>query len=217
MAEGTSSPSPNSRSISHGIGLDGSPARAPESRWAGPHNLPGTIGTSKGYLFCLRLPGFCAPEDRVFELLVIGDGPERDELQQLAQKLKITAFVRFAGKIDAADLDQAFTPGSIVVVPSLGGEVFRLLSAAESMSRGLPVVHIKSGSFAEFVGDAGLLFKVGDAKDLSRQIKCLLDNGELAASLGDRAQKRARESYPHGVMVIAHADLYREIGGAERT
>jgi glycosyltransferase involved in cell wall biosynthesis len=155
-------------------------------------------------------------ENRAFELLVIGDGPERIAIEDLARKLQLSSCVRFVGRIAAADIDSAFAGASIVVVPSLGGEVFGLV-LAENMSRGLPVIASNIGCFAEVLGDAGLTFRVGDAKDLARQLARLLDDSALVTALGGHARRRIFEKYPRSQMIEAHAQLYRRLGGAEQT
>jgi len=154
-------------------------------------------------------------ENRAFEILVIGDGPERAASQELAEKLQLSSCVHFAGRIVTADLESSFAEVSIVVVPSLGGEVFGLV-LAENMSRGLPVVASNLGSFAEVLGDAGLTFRVGDAKDLAQQIVRLIDDSALSSALRRRGPRRISESYPRINMIQAHAELYRRLRYAER-
>jgi phosphatidylinositol alpha-mannosyltransferase len=148
--------------------------------------------------------------------MVIGDGPERIAIEELAKQLQLSSCVRFVGRIAVADLDFAFAKASIIVVPSLGGEVFGLV-LAENMSRGLPVIASNIGCFAEVLGDAGLTFRVGDAKDLARQIARLLDDPALMSALGSRARRRIFESYPLSRMIEAHAQLYRRLHGAKQT
>jgi len=155
-------------------------------------------------------------ENRVFELLVVGDGPERSAIERLAKKLQLCSFVHFVGRVVAADLDSTLGEASIVVVPSLGGEVFGLV-LAENMSRGLPVVASDVGCFAEVLGDAGLTFRAGDAKDLARQIARLLDDSALASALGCRARRRIIENYQRSHMIEAHAQLYRRLYGAKKS
>jgi glycosyltransferase involved in cell wall biosynthesis len=60
-------------------------------------------------------------------------------MEELAQKLQLSSFARFAGRIAAAGTDTEFVKASIVVVPSPGGDVFGLV-LAENMSQGLPVI-----------------------------------------------------------------------------
>ena len=120
------------------------------------------------------------------------------------------------GRIVAAALDSTLRKASIVVVPSLAGEVFGLV-LAENMSRGLPVVASDVGCFTEVLGDAGLTFRAGDAKDLARQIGRLLDDSVLRSALGSRARRRIFENYRRSHMIEMHAQLYRRLYGAKES
>jgi glycosyltransferase involved in cell wall biosynthesis len=150
---------------------------------------------------------------REFEVLVIGDGPERQALQDLAKKLQLSSCVRFVGRLAAAEVDSAFAKASVVVLPSLGGEVFGLV-LAENMLRGLPIIASDLGCFVEVLGDAGLTFHVGDANDLASQLASLLNDPALAARLGGRARQRIFDVYPRKDMIEAHARLYRQLYAA---
>jgi glycogen(starch) synthase len=207
---------PNAASIPHGIETMADDSESPHS--SGPPLIvfQGRLVTTKGLPVLLEAASILQSENRVFELLVIGDGPERIAIEELAKKLQLSLRVRIVGRIAAADIDSAVAKASIVVVPSLAGEVFGLV-LAESMSRGLPVVASNVGSFAEILGEAGLTFRVGDAKDLARQIARLLDDPALASALSGRARKRILERYPRSHMIEAHAQLYRRLHGAEQT
>jgi glycosyltransferase involved in cell wall biosynthesis len=201
---------PNALTIPHGIesktrGLEA--VRTPEAPLV---IFQGRLVTTKGLPVLLEAASILRSENHSFELMVIGDGPERSAIEELAKNLQVSSSVRFVGRIAAADLDSTFARASIVVVPSLGGEVFGLV-LAENMSRGLPVVASGLGCFAEVLGDAGLTFRLGDAKDLARQIAYLLDNSALAFALGSRARSRIIESYQRTQMIAAHAQLYRRL------
>jgi len=118
--------------------------------------------------------------------------------------------VRFVGRIAAADLDSTLAKASIIVVPSLAGEVFGLV-LAENMLRGLPVVASDLGSFVEILGDTGLKFRVGDANDLASKLASLLDDSTLASKLGRCGRQRILDHYTYSHMVEAHARVYRQI------
>jgi glycogen(starch) synthase len=185
-----------------------------------PHGVEmaahGRLVSTKGLPLLLEAASILVSENRAFEILVIGDGPERTAIHELAEKLGLSSCVRFAGRIATTDLDSAFANARIVVVPSLGGEVFGLV-LAENMSRGLPIVASDLGSFAEVLGDAGLTFRVGDAKDLARQIARLLDDPALEHTLRGRARSRIFDRYLRSHMIEAHAQLYRRVLYAEQT
>jgi glycogen synthase len=207
---------PNAASIPHGIETMVRDSESPHSPGPPLIIFQGRLVTTKGLPVLLEAASILRSENRAFELLVIGDGPERIAIEELAKKLQLSSCMRFVGRIAPADLDSAFARASIVVVPSLGGEVFGLV-LAENMSRGLPVVASNIGCFAEVLGDAGLTFRVGDAKDLARQIARLLDDSSLATALSGRARRRIFERYPRSHMIGAHAQLYRRLHGAKQT
>ena len=170
----------------------------------------GRLVTTKGLPVLLEAASLLRSENRAFELIVIGDGPERSAIEELAKKLQLSSCVRFVGRIVAADLDSTLAKASIVVVPSLGGEVFGLV-LAENMLRGLPIVASDLGSFVEILGDAGLTFRAGDANDLASKLASLLDDSALAIQLGGCGRQRILDHYPHSHMVERHARLYRLI------
>jgi glycosyltransferase involved in cell wall biosynthesis len=124
--------------------------------------------------------------------------------------MQLSSCVRFMGRLRAAELEPAFEKASIVVVPSLGGEVFGLV-VAENMSRVLPIVASDLGAFVEVLGDTGFTFRIGDAQDLARQLARLLDDPALAVNLGVRARQRVLQRYPLNGMIDLHARLYRQI------
>jgi glycogen(starch) synthase len=201
---------PHTQIIPHGIE---STIRGSEPvRSSGPPLIifQGRLVTTKGLPLLLEAASILRSQNHAFELMVIGDGPERSAIEELAKKLQLSSCVRFVGRIGAAELDSALAKASMVVVPSLGGEVFGLV-LAENMSRGLPVVASDVGCFAEVLGDAGFTFRVGDAKDLAKQIARLLDDSALAFSLGGRARSRILKNYQRNQMVAAHAQLYRRL------
>jgi glycogen(starch) synthase len=202
--------------VPHGIEIMAREAEPPSSHCPPRITFQGRLVTTKGLPVLLEAASILRSENRAFEILVIGDGPERVAIQQLTEKLQLSSCVFFAGRIADGNLDSAFAKTSVVAVPSLGGEVFGMV-LAENMSRGLPVVASNLGSFAEVLGDAGLTFRVGDAKDLARQIMHLLDDPAFSYSLGGRARRRIFDRYLRSHMIEAHAQLYRRLRCAEHT
>jgi len=207
---------PNAVPISHGVEIE--PHHSESPHLSGPPRIifQGRLVTTKGLPVLLEAATILRSKNRAFEILVIGDGPERAANQELAQKLHLSSCVHFAGRIDTGDLESSFAEASIVVVPSLGGEVFGLV-LAENMSRGLPVLASNLGSFVEVLGDAGLTFRVGDARDLAQQIVRLLDDSSLASLISSRARGRISERYSRIHMIEAHVQLYRRVVGAAQS
>src|SRR6266571_5124804 len=151
----------------------------------------GRLVTTKGARLLFEAAKILREQHRSFELLIIGDGPERAPL-------------------DGTQLEAALAQVSAVVVPSLGGEVFGLV-VVESMQRGLPVVSSDLGAFTELLDDAGLTFRTGDVKDLAATLSRLLDDLSFAAALGRRARQRALDFCNKSRMIEAHTGVYLEV------
>lgn len=201
---------PNAISVPHGIETIASRLEPTHPSVIPLIIFQGRLVTTKGLPVLLEAASILRSKHREFELLVIGDGPERQALQDLVEKLQLSSCVRFVGRLAAPDVDSAFAKASVVVLPSLGGEVFGLV-LAENMLRGLPIIASDLGCFVEVLGDGGLTFRVGDATDLASQIVSLQDNSALASRLGSRARQRIFDLYPRRDMIEAHARLYRRM------
>jgi glycosyltransferase involved in cell wall biosynthesis len=105
------------------------------------------------------------------ELVIAGEGPEREALQAQAGD----SDVRFAGHVDDAELAGLRAGAAIALVPSRSAETFGL-AAAEAMAAGLPVAASRVGALPELIDEQGLV-AAGDAGALAQAI------GRLA---GDR-------------------------------
>jgi glycosyltransferase involved in cell wall biosynthesis len=116
-------------------------------------------------------------------LVVAGDGPEGDALRAHAGE----GDVRFAGRVDDAELARLRNGAALAIVPSRSAETFGM-AAAEAMAAGLPVVASRIGALPELVEETGLA-ETGDAASLAEAIVRLW--GDTAA--GDRARVRVRE------------------------
>lgn len=77
------------------------------------------------------------PEDKL-HLVIIGDGPEKENLQELSNTLGISDTVTFTGRIEHADLPPCVASGDIYVTASLSDT--NSISMLEGMAAGLPVL-----------------------------------------------------------------------------
>jgi len=201
---------PRTTAIPHGLDFEEAISRHQPSSGTPVIAFLGRLVTTKGVRLLFEAAKILREQNRSFELLIIGDGPERAALEQFARDSQLTAKVRFGGRLDGTQLEAALAQASVVVVPSLGGEVFGLV-VVESMQRALPVVASDLGAFAEVLGDAGLTFRTGDVKDLAATLSRLLDDPSFAETLGRRARKRALDFYNNSRMIEAHKRVYLEV------
>jgi glycogen(starch) synthase len=197
--------------IPHGLEFIASPVAYPASASHPPViAFQGRLVTTKGVGILFEAARRLLAQNRAFELLIIGDGPERASLERLSQNAPLAGRVRFAGRLSGAELDTALAGATVVVVPSLGGEVFGLV-VAENMSRGLPVITSDLGAFVEVLGDGGLTFRTGDAAAVAQELIQILDDPALAARLAQIARQRALDFCDFRRMLEAHARVYQEV------
>jgi glycosyltransferase involved in cell wall biosynthesis len=170
----------------------------------------GRLVDTKGLRLLLEAARQLHQEGREFDLRIIGDGPERGALETLVVQSGLSSRIRFNGKLSDDALASAWQQADALIAPSLGGEVFGM-TPLEAMSRGLPVIASDLGSFAEVLGDTGMLFRTGDAKSLADKMAALLDNSSLRSRLGEAARQRALQRFSISNMVDDHARIYQRL------
>ncbi|MFI5096709.1 MAG: glycosyltransferase family 4 protein [Candidatus Acidiferrales bacterium] len=201
---------PRTETVPHGLQISPPLVRLPAS-----HPLPvlvflGRIVTTKGLLLLLEAARLLQQQNRPIELKVVGDGPERAALQKLTEEWKLAVEVHFLGRLPDSQIADLLATADLLVVPSLGGEVFGMV-IAENMFRGIPILASDLGAFVEVLGDAGRTFKTGDSADLARQILQLLDDPAASRQLGVAAHQRVRDFFPLSRMIEGHAQIYRRL------
>jgi len=123
--------------------------------------------------------------------VVVGEGPLRKDLENLAKRLGIYKNVVFAGF--RQDVERFMAAADIYVMTSIY-EPFGLV-VAEAMAAGKPVIVTNVGGMPEIVGDAGLIVATRDVDALAEAMLKLLKDEELRRKLGEKARERIEESF----------------------
>ncbi|MBX9687352.1 MAG: glycosyltransferase family 4 protein [Candidatus Obscuribacterales bacterium] len=154
----------------------------------------GRLVTDKGVDSLLRAFADLIAENRdpKISLALIGDGPEKENLINLARNLQIEKQLYFLGKKTGAELIEALKDCAIFVVPSLWEEPFGLV-AIELMAAGRPLIVSERGGLLESAGTACLSFPNGDAGALVEQMKKMLADSTLRTRFIQDGYCRAAE------------------------
>jgi glycosyltransferase involved in cell wall biosynthesis len=117
-------------------------------------------------------------------LQIAGDGPQRFELENLAQDLALKN-VEFTGHVAGKVLEQMIASSRFTVLPSRAYETLGK-TILESYAWGRPVVASDLGSRRELIdqGETGLLYPSGNVEQLEKAISFLVERPELTAQMG---------------------------------
>jgi glycosyltransferase involved in cell wall biosynthesis len=181
--------------------------RAPEDR--PPRMITvASLEPKKGIDHLLRALGILSDTRPDFALDLVGDGPHREEYEELARRLGIEDRVVFHGASLQAEVVRLMRGADVLVMPSLTENL--PLAIIEAMACGLPVVASRVGGIPEMVDDqTGVLVPPADAAALAGALVELLSrrgdySSELIAELA-----RSRWSLP--VVGEMWSELYRGV------
>lgn len=168
-----------------------------------------TLRSWKGHRFLIE--AFAKLPENV-DLVIIGDGPQREALEALVDKLALRTRVRFAGnQRDVVPWLQAL---DIFALPSYANEGVPQ-ALVQAMLVGLPVVTTHVGSIAEIAihGETALIVPPRNAEALSASIRKLVEDKALGKPLGQAARAHCSEKYSFEVMLDRMEMIYRQVSG----
>jgi L-malate glycosyltransferase len=142
-------------------------------------------------------------------LVLLGEGPTRRELEGQVRGLGLEPWVSFRGfQGSVAEFLDACTA---LAHPSLTEGMPNVV--LEAMASGKPVVASRVGGIPELLvdGESGLLVAPRDPAALASALIRLVDEPELAATLGRNARRRAQERFSIEAMVEATEAVYRDL------
>ncbi len=141
--------------------------------------------------------------------LIIGDGPQRKELEDFARNIRLADVVRFAGH--RSDVANIFPHMDMFCLASdFEGQSNSLM---EAMAHGRPVVVSDIAPNLELVEHekTGLVVPVGDRPAFTRACNRLIKDEVLGDSLGKAAREHIVKQHSFEKTIAAYADLYRII------
>ena len=131
------------------------------------------------------------------KLLIIGNGPQRRELEQMVRQKNLSQRVIFHGPVPHHELPRYYSAADVGVFPSTADEAFGI-TIAEAMGCGRPVIGSYIGGIPEVVGNegnCGLLFSPGNAVELAQSMHVLASSPELREAMGKAARDRVASLY----------------------
>ena len=177
-------------------GIEPNQITARHHQWRGQRLLfVGRFDHVKG--LPLLLEAFANLAQRVphLHLDLVGDGPERSDLEALARELELSERITFHGYHSQAELRQDFALADVFVMTSFAEGIPVVLM--EAMAQGVPVVAPRITGIPELVEDgvSGLLYTPGAVDQLVERIERLLVDAELRNECAEGGRKKVAEEF----------------------
>jgi glycosyltransferase involved in cell wall biosynthesis len=162
----------------------------------------GRLVSDKGFGLLLNAFAASLPQLGDATLTIVGDGPDRAELEERAAAL--AGRVTFLGTLSPSDTAEVLRSVQVAVAPSVWVEPFGIVGL-EAAASGCAVVIPHGTGLTEAAGPAGVMFRRGDHRDLSRALV-----GATTAVLDRAAVARHISNHTIEVQVAAYeAELLR--------
>lgn len=129
------------------------------------------------------------------KFLILGAGPELENLKNLAKELGLENKVMFLGEISHRELPQYLKISDIFVRPSLSEGLGN--SFLEAMACGLPIIGTPVGGIPDFLKDreTGLFAEVKNSRNIAEKIKLLFQNEALRKKIAENGKNLVVEKY----------------------
>lgn len=145
----------------------------------------GRLSAVKGYNYLIK----ALSEVEGFELILIGDGPQKENLESLADECR--AHVTFTGRKNKDEVVRFLQEAHIYVLSSLNEGMSN--SMLEAIACGLPVIATDVGGARELItdGENGFIIKKGSVESIKEALTAYRKNPALVESQGKKSREQA--------------------------
>lgn len=167
----------------------------------------GRLEKRKGVKYLLEAYAILQDKNPDIELIIAGDGPDRERLELLAEDLRL-ANIKFLGYVSDATKIKLLQTAELFCSPAVYGESFGLV-LLEAMATGAVTIAGNNSGYDVLMRDFGQLSVVNphDIKEFARRMKLLLDNCDLRKLWVDWASDYVKE-YDYPKIIQQYEDLY---------
>jgi len=152
------------------------------------------------------------------EVILVGDGPLRDEVDSKIRELSLDDNVKICGGVSNSELPDLYSSANIAVIPSIidpqGDREGLGLVTIEALGCGCAVIASALEPIKEVIehGKSGLLFRPGSAEELAQHIMHLLEDKELSRALSSIGRAKVIETYDWQLVADNYCNLIYKMG-----
>ena len=170
----------------------------------------GRICEQKGQLLLIEAAQRLAAQGAEFELVLVGDGEMRGDIETLIKRYKLQAKVRITGRISSEQLQNEILAARALVLPSFAEGLPMVIMEAMALRR--PIISTFVAGIPELVhpGEHGWLVPAGDVEALAGAMQeCLDAPADALARMGEAAQKRVLARHNVDTQAAQLAELFQ--------
>jgi glycosyltransferase involved in cell wall biosynthesis len=144
-------------------------------------------------------------------LRIIGEGPDRDNLEKLIEQIGLKNYVILEGHVVNNRIKEYYKKADIYCSTSLC-ESFGI-AVLEAMGCGLPVVAMRPAGFEHVIthGENGFLVEQRDLKNFEEYLITLINNENLREEIGRKAYEVVKKEYTSAAIAKKYYNLYKKL------
>lgn len=177
----------------------------------------GRLVEKKGIEYGIRAVAKLTKINQNLEYQIIGDGPLRENLQQLIQELDLSDTVKLLGWKQQQEVVDILDRAHILIAPSVTAKngdregIPNVLK--EAMAMGLPVISTRHSGIPELVKDGitGFLVPERDVDALAEKLSDLIENPQLWGQLGESGRKLVEDEYDSNKLNDELVEIYQQL------
>ena len=176
----------------------------------------GSLIERKGVRTLIEAMAYVRRRHPAYRLVLIGDGPQREELESIARRRHSQESVHFTGSLSPEEVARWMRRAELFVLPSF--EEGQGVALLEALASGTPCVGGAAGGIPELLSPAwGELVPPGDATALGKAVLGLLDHADRRREMGQAAAAAVRELYAWPVIARRLLAVYEQTGDSNRS
>jgi len=123
---------------------------------------------------------------------IVGSGPQKEDLENLARESGLSGRVLFLGWVSYESVLDYYLASQLFIHPARWPEPLSR-TILDAMALGLPVIVSDCGGSPWAIQDAGMVFRPGEVNDLADKIMSVYKNPSLAEDMSKKARNRAKD------------------------
>jgi len=169
------------------------------------------LDLQKGFEYLLRAVRELCGAFPGLKFVIVGEGPDRNEIEGMIQRLGLQSNVILAGQ--HSDMPGIYAALDVFVLPSLNEGL--PMTILEAMAASRPVIASRVGAIPKVIqdGETGLLIDPGDTDGLQSALARLLTDSDLCSRLGAAGHDWVSRNYTAEAMALKYRQMYDDVLG----